>query len=428
MKSLISSLFGVLVGVALTLCVLSGLWWGTSAEQNWLAATRIPLRSERTAASPPQPAGSPAPPAEPATRNLAAEEDLIKEKVETYIRRADDLERLLELLVLVSGVSAVALYLNALQDAKRSSRELNRIVKEAEAKFPVFKDMDSKIKDILDRLDHLLPGVDVDLTKSRELPELLQQEIPYYEMTVAASEYFNLRSMRHDISRIYHRFGKFHVLHSRLPKPEPTSIASLPAAATGAPAEPVSEQDLGWARFYFNRAVELDQQNAMALNDLGYLELVSKRYEQAGQAFEKSLKIDPTQQRARYNLAYLELIKEPEGDFVRGIRLLTEALKLPCWQGDQPAQGFADILYQRACMLSRLGGKSSGPEQTDRFQRAVADLETAFKRPDRDYLELKKALCGKDGKGIDPDLAPLAKLADQATKDRFEAIRTECCA
>ena len=234
-------------------------------------------------------------------------------------------------------------------------------------------------------------------------------------MTIAASEYYNLEFMHAEISKIYHRFGKFYVLNSGLQRPEPTS--SVPSGAKPA----VSEPDLDRARFYFRHAAELDRQNAPALNDLGYVQLLTGQIAESKGAFEKSLAIDPNQQRARYNLAFIALDLDP----AESIRLLTEALRMPKWQGSQLAQDHADILYQRACARTKLGKSVSGKERKEQFELAMNDLETAFKNPNRSVVELKHALCGKNHRTIDPDLAPLKDDAD--VKQRFQKLRDDNC-
>ena len=56
-------------------------------------------------------------------------------------------------------------YWKAIKEAKESSRELRKVVQDAEAKLPVFVGMKSKIEDVFERVNHLLPGESVDLAK-----------------------------------------------------------------------------------------------------------------------------------------------------------------------------------------------------------------------------------------------------------------------
>src|SRR5208282_3024537 len=74
---------------------------------------------------------------QPANRPIggAATPDALKEKLEEYDKRADELEKLLELLLGVSTIYAVALGLSAYQQLKDSADKLEDLSKDAQKKI-----------------------------------------------------------------------------------------------------------------------------------------------------------------------------------------------------------------------------------------------------------------------------------------------------
>jgi tetratricopeptide (TPR) repeat protein len=319
-------------------------------------------------------------PANQPTRVTATAENL-KEKLEAYDKRADELEKLVTLLLGVSTIYAVALSLSAYQQLKDSADKLESLKKDAEkeidrlpddiakirneakadmrdfvvkveSKFPLFADMDIAIRTVMDELISLLPVIDWSDADYRRLSDQERQKIFFYEKTVASLEYFDLRStrdMRQTTSEIYHGLGNYY---------------GLKYVSDGK----VHTEDREKSRFYLDRAIRHDRQNTGALNDRAFLALyldAPPKYADAKQLFSKSLEADSEQQRARYNLAYLE---HSDKNYRRAGQLLTEALSMKRWQNKLPARNRNDILYNRGCAYARLGE----PEE------ALKDLEEVF--------------------------------------------------
>lgn len=316
--------------------------------------------------------------------------EALKEKLEAYDKRADELEKLLALLLGVSTIYAIALGFSAYQQLKDSADKLENLRETAQAKidqlpaeitnikkaasediqefaakvqskFPLFADMDIAVRDIMDRLTHLLPVIDWSDEDYRNLTPQLKEEILFYEKTVAAFEYFDLRRVRHireTASEIYHGLGNFY---------------GLKYASEGKQLEEDKER----SRFYLDRAIRHDPENSRALNDRGFLAANLDKppdYQKAREVFIRSLELDPEQQRARYNLAYIEHI---EKNYARSEQLLSEALEKKRWQAKIPARHCSSILYNRACARARLGELNSRQKQ-NYFDKAIADLEAVF--------------------------------------------------
>jgi len=286
---LVSALFGIATDVTLAVFMLLAEMWFSAARQQLSQIEK--------------PDGS-------APARLSEQEAFLKEKLEMYSKRSDDLEHLLEILVAVSGVSAIALYLKALEEAKESSDKLQHIQQEARDRvdklFPIFEDMEIRVRNTMERLTAILPALDIDLTDYKSLkPEEIEQVL-YYEKTMAASEYFNLKSLSQIISQIYQGLGTFYVLRSQPSKPAPASAAATqsepPSSTLAMPStvlqkekvlpgeklreEERQEEDLSRARFYFKRSIDLNSRNTRALNDFGYLELVAaKQWQEAKKLF-----------------------------------------------------------------------------------------------------------------------------------------------
>jgi tetratricopeptide (TPR) repeat protein len=381
-KVLLPVVFGLTLGLGIGILVTSmGLWWGVRAARAAIPST--------------------------VTTQQAADE--LKERLDLYSKRADDLERLLSLLIAVSTVYAIALSWNAFQQAKDSESKLDKIggeieairekaqreadkgrdeievirqgaLKEAEKVrddvlkiFPVFEGMDDAIRSTMHKVMSLLPRIDLSEKKFESLQSRDREEILFYEKTMSASEYFNLRSFKKMTAEIYHGLGNFYALRCA----SETHLNELAA-----------KDDRERARFYLDRALYLDDMNVGALNDRGYLSFALDDPPQPADAktyYEISLKVGPNQQRARYNLALIKHQSKPP-DYEHSIRLLTEALEIPRWQEQPDPRRVPDILYNRACSRTRLAERKGGEEQTSLLKDALADLKTAFDNKDIDWL------------------------------------------
>jgi hypothetical protein len=378
--------------------------------------------------------------------------DALREKLDAYGERADELEKLLTLLLGVSTIYAIALGLSAYQQLKDSTdklqaltdkaereigqlpdkledlrkdarneiqqqlkdsvaeldgfredaqREIERFVARVETKFPLLADMDISIRTIMDELIRLLPVIDSSEWSDRDYQRLTRerrQEILFYEKTVAALVYFDLQradDIRRTVSEIYHGLGNFYGLKYHW--------------------EGKQDDDKERARFYLERAIHHDSENAGALNDRGYLAVYLDDPPDEAKAkvlFGKSLKADPEQQRARYNLAYIE---HAEGNYRRSEELLSEALIMKHWQNGSPARNRDSILYNRACAYARLG----------ELQKAMADLEAVFPAGDdytgTEWTELRTQF--REDIRPDKDLHSLARSQPFAERVKVIADR-----
>jgi hypothetical protein len=393
----------------------------------------------------------------------ASTADAVKEKLDAYSERADELEKLLSLLLGVSTIYAIALGLSAYQQLKDSTdklealsskaedeirqlpgkleglrkdaqteiqkqiadaakelanlkqeaenrirllredaqKEIDEFVVKVETKFPLFADMDISILAIVDQLIRLLPVMDSSEWNHQEYQTLIRergQEIAFYEKTVAALIYFDLQRaspIRRTVSEIYHGLGNFYGLKYYW--------------------EGKQVNDKERARFYLERAIQHDAANSGALNDRGYLATYLDEPPDRTKAkalFSKSLEVDPEQQRARYNLAFLE---HDEGNYRRSVELLGEALEMKRWQARTPARNRNSILYNQACAYARL----------NELPQAMANVEVVFPAgPDYTADEWKELVTQfKNDIKPNEDLYPLAATEPFASKIKALAAR-----
>lgn len=305
----------------------------------------------------------------PASSTTLSELD---EKLQTLDERADELEKLVTLLLGVSTIYAIALALNAYQQMKdskveirqqlkESKEEIDKFVTKVERKYPLFANMNTAFGDIMEHLMELLPAIDWSEGDYNNLTEHQKQEILFYEKTVASFEYFNFRRSPRackTVSEIYHGLGNFY---------------GLKYEAEGK----LRFEDKERSRFYLDRAIDYDGKNVGALNDRGFLAMSLDKppaCAKAREVFTKSLETDEGQQRALYDLACVEM---EEKAYDKAVDLLTQALEKDHWQAKLPPRHLPSIYYNRACSYARLGD-SNRTRKTDLYEKAVQDLEEAF--------------------------------------------------
>jgi hypothetical protein len=127
---------------------------------------------------------------------------------------------------------------------------------------------------------------------------------------------------------------------------------------------------------------------ALALIDIAQLPVTeplakTKFLQEAKGHFEESLRLEPHQQRARYNLARfysddarVEEGKYDVGNLLKAEKCLTDALKEEKWQREPNPLRVKDTHYNRACYRSRLG-EATGDESW--LPKIAADLKAAFR-------------------------------------------------
>jgi len=360
----------------------------------------------------------------------------LEKQLELYEKHADELEKLLSFLLVLTALYGIALGVNAYQQAKDSSDRTDQITKRAEqsvehlekkltalrneakqevdeflnrmrSTFPVFGGMDNAIRNIMFNLIRLLPILDWSEDGYRNLTNQEKQEICFYEKTVASFEYFDLGTLRGPASEIHHGLGNFYGLKFLIDGKDPDH----------------------WERsvFYLERAIRQNWRNIGALNDRAMLaisyndplkqpaDLESFRTTEARKYFHQSLTVDPDQQRPVYNLAWF---LHGEKKYKEAAEMLTEALEKDRWQETSSPPRRRSILYNRACAWSRSAETAAGPDlRSSLLIKAWGDLDEAFRPGTNDRILVQNLKSDLQPGG---DLRPV--FEDTSTRDRIQEL------
>jgi len=319
-------------------------------------------------------------------------DDLLSVKIDAYNKRAEDLERLTAFLTGLSALYALALgvasYIglqNSLQQAKAIGDELNalrekavqqldeaaskatEVVHQIRDEFPLFGYVDANLRRITKDFLRVMPFKGWSEEIYSNLKPQATEEILYYEKTAASLEFFDLRSLRTEVSRIYEGLGVFYALKCQHQRK-------------------VSRQDspleLGRSKFYLDRATTADPENFSAWNDRAWVALVLDEppsLAHAQQFSQASLKINDQQQRAHYNLSVSEHLT---GNFGLAEEQLSRALGLEKWEEGKYIGRIHNLYYNRACARGRLSQKPvndpKGRTSEALLDEALEDLVDAF--------------------------------------------------
>jgi tetratricopeptide (TPR) repeat protein len=321
-------------------------------------------------------------------------EQITEAKIQSYDKRAEDLEKLISFLIglsvfytLALGVASYLGLQQTLQQAQGTADKMEALRSEAEQKvaksiasaaekateivheirdeFPLFGYMDVSIRRITSDVLRLLPFIGWSDQLYGKLTEQQRQEILFYEKTVAGLEFFDLRSIRKDVSKIYDGLGNFYAL--KFQHEAPGNM----------------REDLERCRFYLDRAKSVDEENIAAWNDIAFVAIVLEsptNWQKARESSERSLRVDSSQQRARYNLS---IVEHNSGNYSTSEGLLTDALKLERWQEDRYPRRIHNLYYNRACARSRRAEETTLDESSrgELLEAAFKDLKEALSQP-----------------------------------------------
>ncbi len=418
MRTAISVLIGLVLGIGCTALWASGVLW-------WPLDHRVLVEADKT--------------------TLDQELQGYKDRLEFFGKRADDLERLLTLLLAGSTIYALAVAYNGFQQAKDAKDKLDGLKTEAQKevdrlkddttkqittlttqfneklqellgntttqidkldlhvkektgslesqfknlnasaesqvkrieeqiarKFPLFKDMDFAITTTTNRILHLVPVLDLVESNYSKIQPQEKELILFYEKAMAVFECFDTHFLSHDISNIYRGLGTFYAL-----KYETENTARQKEKHQGDTPENHADME-DWrqrALFYLNYALEQDKKNIAALNDRAYFALMMEEPrdpKKAKELFLNSIDADPHQQRALYNLAWLE---HNAGRYQQSIDLIDRSLRETTWQERCIPERVPDLWYHRACSSGCLAKTQQGDSKEKLLESAMQDLE-----------------------------------------------------
>lgn len=339
----------------------------------------------------------------------------VKDKLDAYEQHASVLQALISALLLVTTFYSAGLgvfsYLNArnaVEDARRSAGEAEKIKADIRRTFPIFGDLDDQVKKVLNHFDKMFP--DVDWSQGFDADPQVKQQVLFYERTLALFELLNMRDFREDAAQAYRGIGSYYG----------RKFGSEDAKNHGG-----ADNDYQSALFYLDKAVDTHE-NVRTLNDRGNLAITKADYEKAEKCFEQSRLLDPDHQRALYNLALVwhrrgkdrskqGAVKEAVTAFNKSIRFGSDALKLKRWQKTEEISHQADLRYNRACAYARLAAIDL-TRTRELLRKAAADLEHP------DMIKAFQKGSGQLPEALGKDIEPQGDLNQLANADAILAL------
>jgi tetratricopeptide (TPR) repeat protein len=304
--------------------------------------------------------------------SVVMEQKVLESTLAEYKTQVDDLQRLVSLLIGLASFYTVALgitsYFTAQHIIDRSKESANKIddyrteakkiYDGLEEQYPFFVNFSANIDKGLERLKSLLPNEEERDEFWAKLKETDRQEILILELSMAFVQH--LDSKDKGITVLYRRLGKFYSAWYANAKED---AGSAPPLLPGRNVHTVADLAIR-AFFYLERAVERDDRNFTALNDFGLActdmwklpakpgEPRDKYRQRAESIWEESLRLQPNQQRARYDRA--NSFKR-ENKIEEAIAELQGALRIKHWEYKASPIHVMDIHYNLACYQSLLG-------------------------------------------------------------------------
>jgi len=217
---------------------------------------------------------------------LKASKDQIAEDLATLKERASTQQSLITALTTLTGLYVVVLSLAAyarLQQTREESKDsvaetktrMDEFIQEVRTDIPALHGIGRRIESLLAELDARLP-VDGDWTAAetfRKLDDDQIQQALIDEMVINSLDIFNVSqdiSNRRTVSRLFVRLGQFYFSKgSYLRKLEQARLAAAPPARVAAESPNDAFACLRRARLYFDKALEVDPTDPIALRARG---------------------------------------------------------------------------------------------------------------------------------------------------------------
>ena len=346
--------------------------------------------------------------------SVDTQQKVLESTLAAYKTQVDDLQRLVSLLTglasfytLALGITSYFTAQHIIDRSKESAHDIDDYRTEAkkiydglEKQYPFFINFSAHIDKGLDRLIFLLPNEEERDEFWEKLKEMEKQEILFLELSMAFVQHLDLSDKR--IAVLYRRLGKFYSAWYAVAKEDAGNTPPLPA---GRNLNTVADLAIR-AFFYLERAVEQDPKNFTALNDFGLAcidmwklpakpgESRDPYHRRAESVWEDSLRLQPNQQRARYNRA--NSFKR-ENKIEAAIAELESALRVKHWEYKASPIHGKDIHYNLACYQSLLGDRQekAGEPWDQLLDGAARNLEAGcehYNSSQRVRAETLKAL------------------------------------
>ena len=344
----------LLCGVAM-LVIVGMFWW-----QAWHAPISAPVLSQQP---------------------VDAQQKALEKTLDAYKTQADDLQRLVSLLIglssfyaLVLGISSYLTAQHFIDRSKEGAQQVDRYREEMEKAYPAFINFGSSINEGIESLMSLLPSRYERDEFWAKLSEKDKQLILFLERSMAFIEHLNWKEKR--IAVMYQGLGKFYSAWYSDEKEKADKKKATERKGSSEPAEPEAYGTISTpienlavrAFFYLERAIDRDPRNFAARNDFALAcdDMAGLPAEKSGRQpdefqqkaqsnWEESLRLEQRQQRARYNLAS---VLKGQGKVTEAVAYLTEALKYRNWQTEPNPLRTKDVHYNLACYPKQIRGST----------------------------------------------------------------------
>uniref|UniRef100_Q028Y2 Tetratricopeptide repeat protein n=1 Tax=Solibacter usitatus (strain Ellin6076) TaxID=234267 RepID=Q028Y2_SOLUE len=253
--------------------------------------------------------------------------------------------------------------------SERAMQELRDMREEIRRDFPMFGRMTQNFTRVLTQLQVTCQYLEAMDETYEKLTWDQRESILFLEHAVADSLLLDTRDFNLELSEIYRLLGLFYGSRYSVAK------AGHPEAG---------QADLDRARFYFDRAIQLNPKNYFAYSHAGYFTLYFEDPTLAARSreyFRQAAVVGPTKQNPLINLALLALntFKEPE----ESLRCVDAAQGRTEWEKKGSPPKPQHCYYIRACALAAIAQKTEdGGTKHKLLAAALTQLENASQAAD----------------------------------------------
>ena len=292
--------------------------------------------------------------------------DVDEKRLDALRARAADIQLFVTILLglgtLYAAAQAVFAYFNvqamvkAVRDEANAQKEdWQEFQEDCRKQFPRFAGMDEIRASILGVLASILGTKDSGENLFNQLEVEDRQRVFFYEKSIAGLEFLNLNEAPEDSVKVFRGLGRFYI-----DKYEFENKAT--------------KDDLDRGEFYFQLALRRKNDDYRVLNDQGKVQAdVYANYKAAEALWKQSLRKDPGQQRAYYDLGTMSF---QSGDYDKAVDYLRDGSKRSRWEEGRNEANEGNLYFNLACALWKKAVKDGTPhpevEALEALKKAVA--------------------------------------------------------
>ncbi|MGA2598280.1 MAG: hypothetical protein ABSH09_14975 [Bryobacteraceae bacterium] len=329
-----------------------------------------------------------------------------------YKDRVDNLQKLITVLVGLASLYSIVLGITAYLSAQKYVADFGKAIDDANAQtkvlrrqLPILRGIDRSLRESLDRISKQLPDTEYLSEAYLKLTDDQREELLHYERSMAFLEFLDPGSKNaHIVSNLYPKRGtlcrvRYQTEKARLESGGRRFLRDNPPESWQ-PEERDLYSLIDRAKLYANRSLMHNPGNFGTLTDLAVIEWELSYRKARPEPFDwirESLRVQPHQQRAYYWLGLFHLRRGKESEkrseiavakteYTAAVQSFSDALAQNIWEVEAAPKLRNDILYNRACALSRLAKLEENPARQNEFGRSAwNDLEQACPEPDKSF-------------------------------------------